>query len=133
MFDGESATLRIERTISYPYTEPNSVSRQLEEKIGETPIGTVLKVKPKLQKDNKTIDLELEFEIRNLLGFEDGLPQTEIIRVKMHAMFAIGQTLVIGGHKISSKNEEDGQISQKEVLVLIKAERVKPEGLHDMK
>lgn len=104
VLDGEEATMRIQKTIRYKYADPNSPSEQLVQK--ELPIGTIIQVKPSIQSDNKDILLELDFEHSNLLGFEDGLPQTEITSIQTRVVVPDGGTLLLGGQKITVEVEK---------------------------
>ena len=119
VFDGESATVRTQKTITYEYIDPDATSTQPEQK--ELPIGTIIQVAPTLQADGREILLELDFEHINFLGFEDGLPQTEITRIRSRAVVPDGQTLLLGGQKIT---DEDEQGVIKMLLFLVKAEKV---------
>lgn len=122
VFDGEETTLRTQETIKYEYTDPYAITEQPEQK--ELQIGTILQVKPTVQADNKEILLEVDFEHTNLLGFEGGLPQTGITKIKTRILASNGQTLLLGGQQITTKDEQDGRIVQENLLVLIKAEKV---------
>ena len=119
--DGEEATMRIQRKIRYKYTDPNAVSQQPEVK--EVPVGTIIAVKPTLEGDGEKILLELDFEQSNFLGFIDGLPQTEIVRIKTRVSVANGSTLLLGGQKMT--DQQDDQEVLKTLFCLVKAESSK--------
>ncbi len=118
--DGEKAMLRTERKIGYKYTGPNAASEQPKEK--ELSIGTTIIVKPTLEADGEKILLELEFKHTNLLGFIEGLPQTEIVQIKTRVLVPNGSTLLLGGQKLT--NEQDGQEVLKTLFCLVKAEKL---------
>ena len=103
VLDGEEATFRTEGKIRYEYTDPNDASGQPKEK--ELPIGTIIKVKPTLQADGEKILLELDLEQSNFLGFENELPQIETVRIKTNVSIPNGGTLLIGGKKITKKQD----------------------------
>ncbi|MCK5473327.1 MAG: M48 family metalloprotease [Planctomycetes bacterium] len=112
VLNGESTTIKIQKDAQY--TETAEDSGQPEEK--ELTIGTTFQVKPTLQNDGREILLDFEFEHISLLGFEDGLPQTEIANIKSRVSVPDGGTLLVGGQKIT-----DDQNEQKILLCLIKA------------
>ncbi len=86
------------------YISPETESEKPKEK--ELPVGTVFQVKPKLQDGDEKILLDFEFEHTNLLGFEKGLPQTDVASVKSMASIPNSSTLALGGFKIIDIEDE---------------------------
>ena len=70
--------------------------------------------------------LRFNFEHTNLIGFVEGLPQTEIARVQTRVLVPDGGTILLGGQKITSE-KKDGRKVLKKLLVLVKAEKHKPQ------
>ncbi len=138
VFDGKEADLRIHRQVNYisGYTEPNRPSGEPEPKRDFVNIGTWWKVNPKITPDNKHLLLDVDFELSDLLGFEERMykekypykiPQTEVVSIKTRVSVPNGGTVLMGGQKVMA--EEDGRKVQRELLVLIKAEKVDSENL----
>ena len=125
VFDGENASIRIQKTVRYKYADPNSAADEPVEKVGEVKIGTIFEALPKLQADGERIDLTFEFEHRNLIGFTNGLPNTEIVRVKSRLVVPDGGTLLLGGMKINAE-QEDGQRMLNNIFLLIKLKKLDP-------
>ena len=135
VFDSEKATRKVQKTIDYisGYTEPNLLSDEPEPKRDSVTKGIQFIVTPKLQPDDKDILLKLDLEVSDVLGFEKRtykqiytyeIPKMEIVTLKTFILVPNGQTLVISGQRIKSKNKQDDRIIQKNLLVLIRAERV---------
>ena len=102
VLNGENATITIKKDAQY--TETAEDSGQPKEK--DLTIGTILQVKPTLQNDSSDFLLDFEFEHINLLGFEDGLPQTEMFHIKSRISVPNGSTLLVGGQKITNDQNE---------------------------
>jgi len=133
---GESAELRIGTEAAYilGYAEPNSPSGRPEPKYERTPIGTKLQVLPQVAADGVNIELKVDFEVSDLIGFEEHLykgeyayqiPLMDVVSSSATVLMADGATVLIGGKKITVENE-DGQRAEKNLLVLIKAQKVEP-------
>jgi len=124
VLDGESATLRIQRTVRYisGYSEPNEPLDEPEPIYDEFLSGTIFQARPKLEAGGEHILLECDIELREILGWENGLPNAQIIRIQSRFSVLNGQTLLLEGHKINT--EKDGEILEKELFVLIRAEQV---------
>ena len=114
VLDGESAIMRVQRTVRYisGYSEPNEPSDEPEPIYDEFLTGTIFQVRPKLEAGGEHILLECDIELRDILGWENGLPNTQIIRIQSSFSVLNGQTLLLGGHKINT--EKYGEIMEKE-------------------
>ena len=137
VLDGEEADFSIHRQVNYisGYTEPNRPSGEPEPKRDFVNKGTWWKVTPQITPDNKHILLDVDFELSDLLGFEERMykekypykiPQMEVVSAKTRVSVPNGGTVLIGGQKVAA--EKDGRKVQKELLVLIKAEKVDSES-----
>jgi len=137
VFDGKEAAFNIHRQVNYisGYTEPNRPSGEPEPKRDFVNIGTWWKVNPKITADNKHILLDVAFELSDLLGYEEcmykekypyKIPQMEVVSTKTRLLVPDGRTVLIGGQKVMA--EEDGRKVQKELIVLIKANKVDSES-----
>ena len=137
VFDGEGAAIGLRETVEYisGYTETNSVSDEPRPEYGFMTKGINITVRPKLKSDDKTIFLELHFELTNLLGFKDFMykdkypyqnPEIEVVNIETEAAVRDGQTLLIDGRKITVQNEQ-GQTVPKMFLALVTAEKLEDE------
>ena len=117
IFDGESASFRQQRTIRYG---------KAEDEFDEVRAGTSFKVAPKLDDKNENIQMDIEFELRNFLGFDKNeVPQIDEIKGEESYTAGNGQTVVLSGGKIRSQRKGwFKRVEEKEVLILIKAEMV---------
>jgi beta-lactamase regulating signal transducer with metallopeptidase domain len=133
MLAGESAEVKIETEHRYisGYVEPNSPSDQPEPKIEYIKTGTTLEVLAKLTDDGANIKLDIEFEILDLIGFEERLykgqyayqvPTMEVLSSSTTVVMPNGATVLIGGKKLTAEND-DGRKVEKNLLVLIKAKK----------
>jgi len=131
---GESAEVRIETEHPYisGYVEPNSPSDQPEPKIEYIKTGTTLEMLARLTDDGAKMKLDIDFEISDLMGFEERLykgqyayqiPTIEAVSSSARVIMPDGGTVLIGGRKITVEND-DGHIEEKNLLVLIKAKKV---------
>jgi len=138
VFDGKEADFRIHRQVNYisGYTEPNRPSGEPIPEHDSVTKGLQLQVTPKITPDNRHILLNVDFELSDLLGFEERMykekypykiPQMEVVSAKTRVSVPNGGTVLIGGQKVTA--EEDGRKTQKELLVLIKAKKVDSEKL----
>jgi beta-lactamase regulating signal transducer with metallopeptidase domain len=134
---GERAEVRIEGESAYisGYVEPNSPSGRPEPKYEHTPVGMKLQVLPKLTDDSMNIKLDIDFEISRVIGFEEHLykgqyayqvPTMEVVSSSARVIMPDGATVLISGKKLTAENE-DGQRVEKNLLVLIKAQKVEPQ------
>ena len=114
---------------------PNRPSGEPEPKRDLVRLGTCWKVNPQIMPDNEHILLDVDFELSELLGFEERMykekypykiPQMEVVSAKTRVSVPNGGTVLIGGQKVTA--EEDGRKVQKEILVLIKAKKVDSES-----
>jgi len=145
VLSGESAALSIQtQTVIAP---PPQVSGQiLPGMIGpgtaETiPTGTTLTITPIISADKKDILLNLNVRMNNFLGmkgyifetpladgtvaeYEQELPQIETVSLQTRVSIPDGATLLLAGQKVKSKGEQDGEIVEKDLLILVKAEIV---------
>jgi len=137
VLEGEEAVLRVKTETEYisGYSEPNGSSEEPEPKRDSVSTGTIIQVTPRLTPDSRQIILELAFEVSNIIGFEKRMykakhpyeiPETEVISTEARVSVPNGGTVLIGGKKVKTENE-DGQIEEKNLLVLIKAEIVEQE------
>ena len=138
VLDGENAEFKVHKTVHYisGYSEPNRPSGEPIPERDSVNKGFQLQVTPKITPDNKHILLDVDFELSDLLGFEERMykekypykiPQMEVVSAKTRVSVPNGGTVLMGGQKITA--EEDGRKVQKELLVLIKAEIVDSEDL----
>ncbi len=107
--NGEDVTMRQQEKMEY----------MVEEEEKELLLGTVFKVKPVITNSGK-IMVESEFEKRNLLGYEEGLPQTEVTKIKSVLGVPDGGTVFAARYDILGPDEKP----QKIMLFLISARRV---------
>ena len=89
-------------------------------------VGTLIQVKPTLQNQGQQIILEVEYECKNFLGFENDLPQTEEVTANTRVCIPNGSTVLLGGQKLTE--EKDGRKVQKTLICLVKAEKVEAEN-----
>jgi hypothetical protein len=137
VLDGESATMHVQKEVDYisGYTEPNFTSGEPQPKRDSAKIGTVIKVMPKLQPDSENILIDFEWEVSNLTGeyerhiykgkYPYKIPIVQKLTASMRYMIRNNQTLLLSGWKMKQKDEQDGRIVQKELIVLIKAKQIK--------
>jgi hypothetical protein len=137
VLDGEWAELRVQKDVNYisGYTEPNFPLDRPKSKQDSIETGTWIKVLPRLTKGTKNILLDVDFEVSDLIGFEERtykgkypyqIPETEVVSISTRVLVPDGETVLIGGRKIRAKNE-DGQRVEKNLLVLIKAKKLDQE------
>ena len=119
--DGQDASALTQKEIVY--LEPNS-SRPVY-----LPIGIKVDVTPQLRAQGKHIFLETECEKTELLGYKKSLPEIQSTHITSQATVPDGQTLLLGHQNISVK--EDSQIKSKDLLILIKAEKLEPAELQE--
>ena len=91
-------------------------------------------MKPKLQLEGQgTLAMDLDFEMSNITGYEEFIyrekypydtPIIEIVAASTRYTIAPGQTLLLCGRKVTEK--QDGRTEQKDLLVLVKAEKAEP-------
>jgi len=135
LLDGEEAAFSTNWPEIYSYisdyTEPNRPSDEPEPKRNYVRTGTWCKMTPKISPDKKYIVMNVEFELCNLLEFEERMykekypykiPGMGIVNLTTRIVIPEGGTVFIGGQKIMA--EEDGRKVQKEFIVLIKAKKV---------
>lgn len=138
VFDTKKAQFRLEKTVDYVsgYSEPNRPSGDPIPEHDSVNKGLQLQVTPKIMPDGNHILSDIDFDLSELIGFETRMykgkypyeiPQMDIINFKNCFAVPNGRTLLIGGQKVTA--EENGQKVQKELLVLIKAEKVDSENL----
>ncbi len=138
VLDGQEAAFSIHRQVNYisGYSEPNRPSGEPIPERDSVNKGLQLQVTPKITPDNRHILLNVGFELSDLLGFEERMykekypykiPQMEVVSAKTRVLVPNGGTVLMGGQKVTA--EEDGRKVQKELLVLIKAEKVDSEDL----
>jgi hypothetical protein len=134
VLEGETAEMRTQKEVFYRsgYIEPNRPGAEPEPKEDSMEVGTRLKVLPKLVADSKYIQLTLEFEVSDLLGFEKRMykgkypyevPTIHSISSSVRASVLNGGALIIAGKKVKAE-EENGQVVDKDLFILIKAEGV---------
>ncbi len=110
------------------YIEPNNPSDEPKpRKLDKVEEGIFLSLIPKLT-PNKNIDMEFELEITHFLGLEEHkykgkytywAPSIQSTTQSTRYIAHNGQTLLLGGHKIPDK--KDDQAEQKDLLILITA------------
>lgn len=118
-FNGEEVTFRQQKMIRYSI--PVSDSNQPQEK--DLPVGIVFTVKPTLQLNSENIMLDVYFEYTNLLGFEEGLPSTEITSVKSRICLPDNIWLIMSELANVTRKENDQQVP-KNLVLLIKAKKL---------
>ncbi len=119
VLDGEEMIMSATKDVAYRYTETNPVSGQPEEKIGKVSTGIIGHITPTLP-DDENIMLDVELEYRYLLGYKDEVPETEIAAITSRSSISKGQTLLVGGQKITV--DKDGRKVPKVLLCLFNAE-----------
>ncbi|MBN2457044.1 MAG: M48 family metalloprotease [Sedimentisphaerales bacterium] len=138
VFDGEEATLKTLSESPYisGYSEPNKTLDQPQPKVVYVETGILLNVKPTLRSDNENILLHVEFEFSNITGYEKHMykekypyeiPVIHKVVTDTRALFPLGQTILLGGQKITQREKKDGQKVQKVSLCLIKATKLESE------
>jgi len=94
------------------YTEPNDPSDKPVPKTDKVELGTRLWLKPEITPDNENIKLDFKMEFRQLLGYEERkykgkyiylVPRSEVVSTEMPCLIPDGNTLLIGGKKITNK------------------------------
>lgn len=140
LLDGERATLMINEEIPYisGFAEPNESSEQPQPMYDYMDIGKRMEVLPKLTSQGDILlNLDLSFSI--LVGYEkrlyeDGneydVPKAEIVSLSTQVMVPDGGTLLIGGGRCNIETE-DGQIAERDLLILIKPEKTEPDTGND--
>jgi len=145
VLSGESASISIQTdtVIALP---PEVTGEAVPEMMrpgatGTIPSGISLNVTPIITPDKENILLNLNIQMNNFLGmktytfevptpdggvakYEQELPQIETVSVQTRVSVPDGATLLLAGQKVKSKGEQDGQIVEKDLLILIKAEIV---------
>ena len=141
VLDGKTAVVRSTQAIPYTsgYREPNRPSEEPKPIQDSAEIRDRLQVKPKLQSDGQdTMMIDLDFEISNITGYEKSMyrgkypyeiPIIERVAVSTRYTVAPGQTLLLCGRKMTG--QEDGETKQKDLLVLVKAEKSEVENSRD--
>lgn len=136
VFDDHKATVTVMKAIHYTsgYSEPNRPSEEPKPIQDSVETGAWLHVKPKLQVDGRdTLIMDLDFEISNITGYEEfiyrekypyEIPIIEKVAASTRYTIAPGQTLLLCGCKVTEK--QDGRTEQKDLLVLVKAEKAEP-------
>ncbi|MHC4619501.1 MAG: DUF3738 domain-containing protein [Planctomycetota bacterium] len=134
VLEGETAEMRTQQEIFYRsgYVEPNRPGAEPEPKEDSREVGTRLKVLPKLVARGEYIQLDLEFEVTDLLGFEERMykgkypyevPTIHSISSSVRASVLNGGALIIAGKKVKAE-DENGQVVDKDLFIVIKAESV---------
>jgi len=139
--DGKTAIIRSSARVNYVsgYSKPNRPSEEPKPIQDSVEIGDRLQVKPKLQPDSHdTMAVYFDFVISNFTGYEKfmykgkypyEIPIIEKIAVAGHYTVAAGQTLLLCGWKMT--NRVDGRTEQKDLLVLVTAQKVEPKNAQD--
>jgi beta-lactamase regulating signal transducer with metallopeptidase domain len=133
VWEGERAELRIETENPYVsgYVEPNSSSERPEAKVEFIERGATLEALARLTDDGANIKLKIDFEISDVIGFEERLykgqyvyqvPTMEVVSSSTTVLMPDGATVLIGGKQITAEND-DGIIEERNLLVLIKAKK----------
>jgi len=137
VIDGQTATVTTTKAIHYisGYSEPNRPSEEPKPIQDSVETGAWLNVKPKIRPDSQgTLTIDLDFEMSNITGYEKfiyrekypyEIPIIEKIAASTRYTIAPDQTLLLCGRKM--KEKQDGRTEQKDLLVLVKAEKVEPE------
>jgi len=134
VFEGETAEMRTQKEVFYRsgYIEPNRPGEEPEPKVDSMNIGARLKVLPKLVADSQYIQLTLEFEISNLLGFEKRMykgkypyeiPTVDTVSSSVRVSVLNGGALIIAGKMVKAE-DENGHVVDKDLFIVIKAESV---------
>lgn len=139
VLSGESASLRVQRTLRYPTDWEIDIqelgelagtfSWQLEYEEAAIITGTVLNITPTIMHDRKNVLLNIVAELRDFLGFNvfpfdlpiliPGLsdttidirePETEISRVETRVSVPDKGTLVLGGQKVTVEAERESGV-----------------------
>jgi hypothetical protein len=134
VLDGETAEIRTEKEVFYRsgYIEPNRPGGEPEPKEDSMEVGRRLKVLPKLVAGGEYIQLDLEFEVTDLLGFDKRMykgkypyeiPTVHSASSSVRASVLNGGVLIIAGKKVKAE-DENGQVVDKDLFIVVKAESV---------
>jgi type II secretory pathway component GspD/PulD (secretin) len=102
---------------------------RFEQQVDFVNIGTTIQLHPNIR-SNGDILLNIDLSLSNLIGYEkrtdeDGneydVPNVEAVSLSTQATVPDGRTVLIGGAK-SNKEDVDGQIVERNLLILIKPE-----------
>jgi beta-lactamase regulating signal transducer with metallopeptidase domain len=147
VLSGQSATMSIQ-TQTVIAAPPPLISNILP-KLGAKcrtfeptiPTGTTLSVTPIVSEDKKDILLNLNVDITNFLGvktcilvtpladgtvdeYEQEVPQIETVSLQTRSSIPDGATLLLAGQKVRSQGEQEGEIVEKDLVILIRADIV---------
>ncbi|MHC4685038.1 MAG: M56 family metallopeptidase [Planctomycetota bacterium] len=135
VLDGESATINTQKETKFAsgYTEANDPSGEPEPKHDSVKTGVYLKVKPQIQPDEKNVLIIVDFNyvLTYITGYNKYLykgkyqyqiPGTKRITVSSRYAANSGQTVALGGMKVTKQNGD--MTKYRDLLVLIKAEKV---------
>jgi beta-lactamase regulating signal transducer with metallopeptidase domain len=131
----ESASMRVGKT--HAFVDAANETREIDQ-------GVVLDLLPVVQDDNKTILLKTHIQVTDILeerkqvidGKEYAIPWVQVTTIPFQAQVESGGTILVGGPKISAKNEQTGELEKQRLYVLLKAtvvpapETIKP-GAHN--
>jgi hypothetical protein len=137
VLSGQDARIMIATEIAYisGYTEPNNLSEEPKPVIGYVEDQSILvDVRPEVSSDKQEdILLEIEYVYSVVEGFEKmmydrgyeyEIPTISTQTVSTKALINDGKTLFLAPRRIKTKME-DGQIVEKNLLILVKAEIVR--------
>ncbi|MGB2806983.1 MAG: M56 family metallopeptidase [Sedimentisphaerales bacterium] len=140
--DGKTANVRSTQRVNYisGYSEPNRPSEEPKPIQDSVEIMDRLQVRPKLQPDGQdAMEVYFDFELSNFTGYEKfmykgkypyEIPIIEKVAVAAHYTVAAGQTMLMCGWKITSKN--DVRTKKQELLVLITTQIVEPKNVQEL-
>lgn len=133
VLNGEYASLSVLTDTLYVsgLTEPNTTLGQFEQQVDFVNTGTTIQVLPKITSQGDIL-LELNLSLSSVAGYEkrtyeDGneydVPNVELLSLSTQAMLPDGGTLLIGGGKVNTE-DQDGQIAERDLLILIRADKI---------
>ncbi|MHC4338362.1 MAG: M56 family metallopeptidase, partial [Planctomycetota bacterium] len=144
VLSGESATMSIQTDTVIalpPQITGEALCEMLRPSTAEIiPTGTTLSITPIISADKKDILLNLNVEITNFLGtktcilmtplagtageYKQEVPLIETVSLQTRVSIPDGATLLVAGQKVRSREDRDGQIVEKELLILIRSDIV---------
>jgi len=136
VLDGQNATISV-ATESIVYaagfiepSEPSGTPQPLKDSVKT---GTTLTVTPVLE--DRNINLDVDYEVSKIARYQRQMykgkypykvPVVQKTGAHTRVLVGDGQTILLGGQKVSRREDKDTPIVEANLLVLIKAEKIEP-------